>query len=328
MAGRRPLSVIDGVITELPADQPLAPLPVQGTTLQHVNGVVTVDPSEFTMSQFVGDTFVPAVPTIVATATASAAATGRPIALPGVPQENDFVVIFCFGPDGPSGSVSSSGYAGYGWGINNRRYLKKLGASPDTSVTFSSLPSGGALILLLRGVGSPGNSISTQHSSGSNAVTPDPSSISTSVDNALVLCCISSNANLPTTAQPPAGFSFVHGGIAGSTPSVCFSRLVPYSGFVDPGPYGTPLLNWSSFVTAWRPGPGSGEKDYTVQFTNLPQGNLLYQGRLMLVVQATGGSFAFPGAQWLNAPPDFSATGTYLVDYTLNSQGAYLVSMN
>jgi hypothetical protein len=339
MAGRRPLTLIDGEIKELPLTEAIAPLPIQGTTLDHVNGMVTIDPVAFNMSRFVADTIVPAgIPEIIATRTTNV--TGSPVALPGSPQEGDVVVVVGLGPGAPGNFISTPGYFSISMTFGEVCW-KTMDATPDTGVTLDALSGGGAVIALMRGVdgvvpvsGGPWSPRGV--ASSITQPPPDPPATTTGFDNVLVWCFAVSNSTMSTSHPAPSGFSIVHAGTIDTTPSASFSRLVPTAGPVDPGPYGSNIAPPAgggphvsgAFTTTWPPSRERGEKDYTVQFTNLPTGSLLYLGRLMIVVQATGGSFTFPGSQWLNTPPDFSVPGTHLIDYTLSPQGAFLTRIN
>jgi len=267
-------------------------------TLSHTTGTISIDCSTSETFSFEADTYTPSSVTFVASKNITS--TGV-TALPATAQEGDYVLVFiAYNPAGTSnvnGGYSTAGFVLVGSTAAMACYYKKMGATPDTTVDVSSMTTGNATIVILRGCdGTTLEDTAEIDASNASSSTPDPASITTVTDGAMVIAAIACSNDISGSGMP-AGYTEIENVFSGKS-NVTMYKSIATAGAEDPGGYGSATTNWAATTYAFRPGVGSGTKDYTVSVSNVPAAGL-YRMRLFLELKTTLGAWTWPaGWEW------------------------------
>lgn len=209
---------------------------------------------------------VPFGPTITAIPAGSGTTV---VTIPGTPAEDDYVITMRSQDDG-SAIPATTGYteiAAHNGGTPSVKWeYKKLGSTPDTTVTFNQNTGGVAVssVFLARGL-DPTTFIDSAYlsQSGNSGTTSFPS-ITTATDNALVLVSASLDDDNSGVTSYPSGYTNTGvgnaGGSSGSTSSIAVAaKIVATAGSEPPGNlvWSTGSDQWRGSVIALKPAPTS-----------------------------------------------------------------------
>lgn len=278
-------------------------------TLTHASGVINMDVSAADRFEFEADVYV--VGNIQLHASKSTAGSGE-IVLPGIPQENDLVLIAVTG--GPTAAIDTDYTLIHRYNYSNPdTYLayRKLGASPDTTVTTHSIDA--AAIAVFRGVDpvTPFDVPSLQIGGGTTG--PNPPSVTTVTDGALLVASIAELNDI--TGGSMAGFTLIEELHAGSEFVAMLSRKIDVASTYDPPAWsivGLPI--WWAASTVLRPAAGSGENNYTLNLLNKPTGSPK-SIRVYLETKTDTGSWDMTDVdEWIGATPAFDSVGVHVID--------------
>lgn len=171
------------------------------------------------------------------------------------PLADDIVIVAVFGTNSSDQDISISGYEEvadlYANGTNDTNFgvfLKKMGGSPDTTVTIPSLTGVLAVVYVLRGVDTttPQDTTATT-ATKTNSGIPDPAAINTVTDDAMIVILSATRDSSNFTA--PSGFS--NSVKEQSTSSVLVaSKIKATAGSDNPGVWSGIFFDSSSKTTA------------------------------------------------------------------------------
>ncbi len=337
MAERRPLVLVAGAQTELPAGDTLPAALPPVTTLGHTAGAVTVDVQGVGYGIFAADVYVPGQITFVG----GLAGSGSFLPLPAM-QEGDVCVLV---QSGSSASVTPAGWTeviDFGsWNPRHTISYKVMGATPDTTVPVDS--SSVCAGVAFRGV-DPGGAldapyqVAREQAFATTAIDPPP--VTTVTDGAVNLAILAARIDAVSgdlTGGSVAGYTMAaerrispagqwedYTGLA--------YREVAQAGLEDPPAHSesrTPAsyFGWHGYSLPLRPAPGQGEKDYTFDLTNRPAAGTA-SGRLEIELKTATGSVGFTGAHdWLGAEPGFDRIGKYLIGFDATPESTKLYQL-
>lgn len=186
------------------------------------------------------------------------------------PIPDDLVVVALFSSNTSDVDLSLPGYAEvtdlYVNGTNDTNlgvFIKKMGSTPDTSVTLPNLPGVIAAIYVLRGVdGTTPQDVTATTATKTNSGIPDPAAITTATDGAmiLILCATRGSAG---SFSPPSGYTNAIVKTNGSQTVMIASKILTPAGTDNPGTWSGILFDQTSYTCAsvtmaLRPGVAGG----------------------------------------------------------------------
>ena len=292
-------------------------------TLTHTAGAITLDAQAADLYRFEADEYVAGdAPDVVA------AARYRQVGdftIPGPAVEDDVVLLFVggFGPlSAPSGW--SEVYLKTTGTIKSGIYSKRMTSTPDTTIdisTFSSNANEEFHIFVLRGVADDAIlDVPIQTNLDVNANT-NPPSITTSSNNALIIAATIdghggySSQTLPGYTKTPGTAQYIHS----------WRKELASAGTEDPAEIASTLRSHNDFTMAVKPPTGSGEKDYTFTFSNIPASGIA-SGKIDIELKTNTGTVAFAGGtvSWRGQVPAFNEVGHYLIGFDADASGITL----
>lgn len=292
-------------------------------TLTHTAGAIPLDVQAADVFRFEADEYTSGdAPTVVA------AARYRQVGdftIPGPAIEDDVVLLFVggFGPlSAPSGW--SEVYLKTTGTIRSGIYSKRMTSTPDTTIdisTFSSNANEEFHIFVLRGVADDAIlDVPIQTNLDVNANT-NPPSITTSSNNALIIAATIdvhggySSQTLPGYTKTPGTAQYIHS----------WRKELASAGTEDPAEIASTLRSHNDFTMAVKPPTGSGEKDYTFTFSNIPASGIA-SGKIDIELKTNTGTVAFAGGtvSWRGQVPAFNEVGHYLIGFDADASGITL----
>ncbi len=211
---------------------------------------VTTSSSAFTLS----------APTVVNTSSQDAAgSTSMTFTLPASMQQGDICIVLVGSdttqPDLPSGWTDFSAIT-YGGGYQRTIY-KVMGSTPDSTVSLTNLSSSGAtaVAIAIRGyVGTPSITTATGLTTGM----PNPPSVTTTLNNSLVIALGAIDDDAVATVTAPSGYSnLVQEDSTGRTgmTTMLATKVVSTAGSEDPAAFGgSGSDDWYSATIVVAPG--------------------------------------------------------------------------
>lgn len=186
------------------------------------------------------------------------------------PIENDLVIVAVFGANSSDQDIAISGYTEvadiFANGTNDTNlgvFIKKMGSTPDTSVTVPSLTNVIAVVYVLRGVdaATPQDATATT-ATKTNSGIPDPPSITTATNGAMIVI-LSATRGSAGSFSPPSGYTNSVVKSNGSQSVMAASKTLATAGSDNPGIWTGILFDQTSYTCAsvtmaLRPGAGGG----------------------------------------------------------------------
>lgn len=298
--------------------------------LDHSSGAISLDVQAADYFTFEADTYVPPLaPTVLPGFVDSTA--GFPLDFSGMGlQENDVVFVLAAGSN-----VISAGYTtlvNYGSGsLEYTLQYKVMGSSPDANLNIGSNPVGFAFGVRNMDAVIFDTPIQESRVTSGSLIADD---ITTVTDGAMVLVILV--AMLLSTEDLTGGTITDYTYEGGANESyvgqfdlsvIALSRILATAGTEQPAAYSEEpggTRNIGKMTLAIRPVTSSGEKDYTVTFSNLPSSGVV-EGTLVLDLKTDVGSVSFsPTPTWLGEVPAFDEAGVWGVEYRATTDGVTL----
>lgn len=238
--------------------------------------------------------------------------------------ENDVMVV-AIGCDGslanvPSGWTSVGSTTGGSGSAFTRAIYKVMGATPDTTVGLTGLSTAAsAVAMAIRGCNTSTPMDATATTATGTSGMPDPASITTVTNAALVLAIgFLDDDNVASSVTLPTSYGVLkaeQASTAGSTTMVA-SRLIQSAGAENPGAFGgTGTDDWGAITAAIRPSHNT----TTLSFSNVPAG--IYG--CVLRIRYLGGTITWPaGIEWPSgSAPTLVSGKTYEFNLQTHDQG-------
>lgn len=292
--------------------------------LTHSAGTITWDVSAGRWGDFEADVFLPSEVSLFATSTGTISAP-----LPAGLQQNDFVLVFTGGTASDDADVAESGWTQIdrifvGNGAEKAQiHYKRMGATPDSgSINHSAHADADVSyttnIAVFRGV-DPATAFDAAYVEGAdaNGTSSEPGAITTVTENALVLPFLFKKDTQAVTL--PAGYAEAFSQSPGASYAIgahLAQKQIAAAGLEDPG-----VFSWAgsedhaSGILALRPQNGSGERDYTLAFANLPA--LLTPLVGVFEIKTDTGTWDFSAVdEWVGgAAPTMDSVGKHLIRF-------------
>lgn len=254
------------------------------------------------------------------------------ISLPAGLQQNDLVCVFGgFNRPAQNAGVSTSGYTEDTQVSNTSNTTafsyKKMGASPDTSVTClnsgNTQDAAAYVVMAFRGVDTTTPIDAATVTTSGNLSQPNSASITTVTDGAAVISFVIGNVN-DTTVTAPTGYGDQVDVTQSDTKSATTGgawKAISSHGAENPAGwtnFTTTTIVWDAYTVALRPAAAGVNSD--ADFSSTGTGTATFVGAVPTEgrLEVTGtGTATLVGAPYVSSP--FSATGTAVVVWAGNS---------